>query len=268
MTVSHEPEYSRALLERARAIAAPFREQAGVIGAFVFGSATRPYADAHSHVDVQIVVEAGAGHDVSQVREPAGDKRSSELWKIDIEDLARRLEQNADMHRYRVAHADVLYDTSDRIAALVARAAHVRPDVREARMRVHHYDFAKATQALLKAEKRERRPTAMLFAAELVVAAGNLLLLARHQWPPPLHWLFEELAAAGTPPEIVAGLRELAVAPSARSARRLRGQIDAYLLANGITFVRDPEALWASINNTEKGQLAHVTYGSELSRRA
>ena len=259
------------LLDRARALAAPFRDQAGVIGAFVFGSATRPYADDQSDVDLQIVVadSARAAHaGPHHRREIAGTSRISDVWVIELGELERQLGLRADNHRRRVADAIVLFDTDDTLAGLVARARHVPADVRDARMRVHHFELAWAAQRVLKAEKRGRAAIARILAAELVLAAGNLLFLARGQWPGPLPWMFEELAAAGVPDEIVARLRALVTSPSARDARRLRGAIDAYLIASGVAFVADPVALWAWINHTPEGQLAHVTYGGELSRRA
>jgi predicted nucleotidyltransferase len=264
-------ERSQALLERARAIAAPYREQAGVIGAFVFGSAARPYADEWSDVDVQVVVEDAAIASITEphyVREVAGRARGSDVWLIGMRNLERLLAIRADNHRRRVADAVVLFDTNDAVASLVARAAHIPPELREARMRVHHYEVAYAAQRLHKAERRGRGAVARLFGAELVIAAGKLLFFARGQWPGALPWMFEELAAAGVPDDIVAAMRALAASPSARAARGLRGKIDAYLLANDVRFVADLEALGTWINHTPEGQHAHLTYGGELSRRA
>ena len=229
---------SRLLVERGMGIAAPYRTTEGVIGAFVFGSASRPYADERSDVDVQIVVENGSPlakvTDRLDSRQTDGTARVADVWFIATSELERLLGLRADMHRRRVSKAVVLFDTGDTIARLVARAAEMPESVRAEAMRVHHAEVTALARSIVSAETRGKTAALHLLATTLVTAAGNLLFYARHEWPIATSWMFEELAIAGVPSDILEDLRALCTAPSAAVARRLGDSVDAYLASRGV----------------------------------
>jgi hypothetical protein len=255
----------------ARELVAPRLAEPGSLGALLYGSSVRPYADASSDLDVHLVVEderlasmdprerhLAVHHDVT---------RTAEIWVVSPRALdAMIAPPEADRHRRRLATSVLLHDPAGIVAPIVARACEISEEVREERMRVHYFETTRLGKRIQLAERRDEHDVLRVLAAEMVLAVSKLLCLERRQWPAPVHWVFEELAVAGIPAGLVGALEELLESSTARAARALRGRLDAYLVAEGVAFVRDPRALWSWLGSP-RGREATDVWGGESIRR-
>lgn len=252
-------------LQRARELAAPF-ERPGVLGALLFGSLSRPYADAASDIDVQIVVEddrlqalLDEQHEDSHYDDGAKVADVSIVSRGDLEGTVR------DAVRRRLATAIILFDSGE-LAPLKTRVSAMPEEKRVARLKVHYFEMTYLINKVRNAERRGGSDARALLLAELTIAIAKLCFAEAGQYPPPITWLFDELEVLGAPASITAPLRALGQDSSARLLRRLRADVDSFLLDRGITFIRDPEAVWRWIFHTVDGARSVAELGGPASR--
>ena len=259
-------------VRRARDLVAPHLAEPGTLGAFLYGSSARPWADPTSDMDVQVVVDderlAAIDPRARHVAEHHGGIKAADIWIISPRELDAMIDvPTGDINRRRIATAAVLHDPSGIVARIIARAAEVRDDVRDERMRVHYFELTRLAKRIQVAERRDKQDIVRILTAELVLVASKLLFIERRQWPTPTMWIFDELALAGIPAALVAALEAIVESPTARDVRGVRGELDAYLVAAGAAFVRDPEALWSWLFESPRGREAMDIWGGECIRR-
>jgi predicted nucleotidyltransferase len=235
-----------ALLERANAHVRPFENAPGVIGAFLFGSASRPYADTSSDVDVEVILDHEPEKDGAYRRTSAGIARIVDVRLTSRATLEQRLARYGDGNRWKSAKSIILFDdAAGTLAGINARAAIVPEERRQLRMRIHYAEIMTLEEEL--ARDRNGDPAAArLRAAELVSAASKLLSFASHEWPCPTQWIWEELSLLGIPDEITSAMRALLDAPAPGLARGVLDGIRSFLDLRGIAIERSPASVWAT----------------------
>lgn len=249
-----------ARLATARTVVTELGATPGMIGAYLFGSATRPYADAQSDLDVGIVLGAAqlsAGiAAIQQARTRlTGQHVDLSYW---ADTLLARPREDAD--RRRIAMCEILSDPTGAIAAAQSRLARVPEPVRQARVRLHYFEVGRVAHLIHKAEARADRPLVRLLTAELVQEAAKLLFIERSQWPSPLSWMRQELELLDV--SIAASLWSLLDTSEPAAVRLFRRKLDRYLTERGLAFVADPMALMDWYFSSEAGLRARAEWGS------
>jgi predicted nucleotidyltransferase len=223
----------------------------GVVGAYLFGSGVRPYADAHSDVDLGIVVEGEhLGAFAGQIQELRTKLNRTEV-DLSYWPAALLTSPHQDSDRRRLAVCKVVLDPTGAIAAAKAQLEVVPDDVRQARLRVHYFDAVRIAHLVFKADGRGDRGLAMMLTCAFVDEVAKLLFIERRQWPSPLSWMRQELALLDV--SVNASLWALLDTPKAGAVRLFRHRLDRYLTERGATFLTDPVELMRWYFSSDEG---------------
>ena len=250
-------------MERARELIRPYLDREGVIGAYLVGSATRPFRDALSDYDLEVVL-ADAAYDATPLGErhvfvidEGPPKRvDHEFYLRAWSDFEALVDSRQDVLRAGYRHAVVLHDPAGRVAPVVARLAELPAAVREERLRVHWLELLFGLGRARKTLVRERELDARLVLADALRAAVKLLFVAAGVWPAPAHWTRAELALLGVPERVLDGLATCATSLDLDDWRGLVAEVRAHLDARGLRFHEDADVLtqWAFL--TAEGRAA------------
>lgn len=250
-------------LERARELILPYAARGEVIGSYLVGSATRPFADERSDLDLEVVVQddaydatPDAERHVLVIDEGPPKRVDHEFYLRAWSDFEALLGSRQDIVRAGYRHAVVLHDPSGRVASVVQRLA-VLPDTeREDRIRVHWLEFLFGLGRARKTIERRKTLDARLVLGGALGAAVKLLFVAAGVWPAPTHWAREELALLGVPSSLFERLETCAASIDLADWKALHTAVVAHLAATGHTFHEDGETLarWAYL--TPEGRAA------------
>lgn len=240
--------------ERALALIRPYAERPGVIGGYLVGSATRPFRDALSDLDLEMIVT-----DETYAATPSGERHlfvldegpprrvDHELYLRAWSDFEALVDSRQDIVRAGYRHAVVLHDPEGRVAPVVRRLAALPDDVRDARLRVHWLELLFGLGRARKTLERGKTLDARLVLADALRAAVKLVFVASGAWPAPTHWTREELDLLGVGEGLLDHLARCAASVDLEDWRALHEHVRGHLGSCGLTFHDDVEALtrWA-----------------------
>jgi len=263
-------------MERARELIRPYVEKDGVVGIYLLGSITRPYRDALSDYDIEVVVEDAVYErtpdDERQVffykeGTPEGERPvvDYEFYLIPWSDFEGLLDSTHDLFHQPYRHAVVLHDPHGRIEPIIRRLAALPDAVRRERMTVH---FLELLYRLGRARKTAARSGDGGAAIDLRLLYGDalsslvkLLFLARGSWAAAKHWSEEELRLLGVPEDLLLQARCLTGTPTPEEAKRLVEGVRAFLDARGETFHHDMDRIQRWLFFTPEGKRAFERWG-------
>lgn len=247
----------------ARALIQPYVEREDVLGAYLVGSATRPFRDALSDLDLEVVLtdEAydatpDAERHVFVVDEGPPRRVDHELYLRAWSDFEGLADSRQDVVRQGYRHAVVLHDPHGHVAEVVRRVAELPAAVREERLRVHWLELLFGLGRAKKTLDRGLELDARLVLGDALLAAAKLLFVAGGAWPAPRHWTREELALLGVPDALLEGLEAAAVTTDLEAWNALLDGVRAHLVERDLAFHEDGPALvrWAFL--TDAGRAA------------
>jgi hypothetical protein len=258
-------------VERARELIRPYIEKEGVIGIYLLGSASRPYADELSDLDIEVIVEdavyAETPDEERQVfvfkeGTPEGERPivDHEFYLIPWSDFEAMTDSTLDLFHQPYQHAAVLHDPEGRIAPLIERHAELGEDVRRERMIVHFLEFLYRLGRARKTAKRDDGDDSTLalglLYGDALSSLVKLLFLAKRSWPSTKHWSEQELRLLDVPDDLLDRARCLAGSPSSEDAKALVEAVRAFLDDCGETFHHDMESIQRWLFFTREGKAA------------
>jgi hypothetical protein len=249
-------------MHRARELIEPYLEMSGLVGAYLVGSATRPYRDAHSDLDIEIVVEdevyeglPDAEQHVFVIDEGPPRRLDHEFYLRPRREMEELIASDLDLFHFAYQHAVILHDPSGDIARWVTRLRELPASVREDRLRVHYLELLDGAARTRRTLERGGDPLdVQLVAGAMARALTRLLFVQQGSWAPTRHWTGPELRLLGTPPPLLDRLREALADPAAGPLTELVQAVDAHLTAAGETFHQDHRDLmrWAYLTDPGK----------------
>lgn len=257
-------------MDRARALVERYTRKPWVRGAYLVGSASRPFRDATSDYDIEIAADDSAFADIPIAERHVFAMDPKLPRRVDYEflvrswsDLEALAESTRDVDHYPFAHATILYDPSGDLARLLARIGRLPPEVRDVRVRVAYLEILSGVRRASKAADRgaaslDRR----LLAAGAVEALVKILFLLEGAWPSVRHWASEELTLVGIEPEVVERLDAALEAPETERLNGLLEVAESRLDAAGYAFHRDIASfrVWAFLS--DDGKRAFEAWGA------
>jgi hypothetical protein len=256
-------------MERAHELITPYLDMEGLIGIYVVGSTTRPYRDALSDYDFEIVVEdqnytalPDEERHCFVIDEGPPRRVDHEFYFRPWSEFEGLLTSTQDMFHFAYQHAVVLHDPSGRLQAVIQKLAVLPEDVRATRMMVHYLEYRFGTGRANKTFGRGGTLNGRLVVSEAMTALTKLLFLLHRSWPSMRHWATQELGQLGVPDNILAAIEETIAAPRAEALDSLLEEIHRYLERLGETFHQDMQAQiqWAFL--TTEGKIAFQTWGA------
>jgi len=225
-------------LESARAVVPELAGIAGIVGAYFFGSGSRPYADPRSDLDVGVVVEEPRLAAVATaLKEPRARLHAQ---RVDLsywpDTFLTRPRNDAD--RYAISRYHILHDPDGVLAAAQARFAVIPDDVRQVRLRIYYFEVSRLMHQVVKAGQRDNAELATLLIGTLVTSTAKLLFVEQGMWPSPASWMRRELELLQVP--LTASLFEL-LRSEWPAVRLFRHHLNKYLLGRGHAFVGHPQ---------------------------
>ncbi len=255
-------------MQRAWELIKPYLDMDELVGIYVVGSSTRPFRDALSDYDIEVVVE-DATYDalpdekrhVFVIDEGPPRRVDREFYLRPWSEFAALLESPLDFYHYPYQHAVILHDPSGRVSDVARRLAELPEAVRAVRLRVHYLEFLFAIGRARKTLERGGDLNLRLLHGEALAALVKLLFLLYGSWPATPHWTQQELALVGVPDAFVARINHAFTAPTSEEFSVLTESVKETLVAHGETFHQDPLALmrWAYL--TVEGKQAFHTWG-------
>ena len=256
-------------LERAHELIRPWTSRDGVVGIYLVGSATRPFCDALSDLDLEVVVEDAtyeatpdAQRHVFVLDEGPPKRVDHEFYLRAWSDFLALVDSRQDIVRAGYRHAVVLHDPNGRVAPVVERLAALPDDVRQDRLRVHWLELLFGIGRSRKTFDRGRTFEGRLVLADALRAAVKLLFVAAGVWPAPTHWTRDELSLLGVGEELLERLATCTTSLDGADWKALTVAVAAHLEATGCTFHEDVDALmrWAYL--TAEGRAAFERWSS------
>lgn len=261
------PAIDPATLGRARGLVQAWTQRPGFIGAYLFGSLVRPYADSDSDVDARIVLEdevlAALSVPERRMFVQKDGKKEADIWLMSRSQL-EAMSNEVDLRA--LSTAVMLYDERGELAKTVDRISAMSEATREDRLRLHYFELTFGIQKSNNALRRQKRGAARMLAAGIVGAAAKIFFVERRVWPASTSWMFEELALEGVPPDTVALMQTVLETGEVRALRELRAKVDQHLASKGFTFMSEPERLLEWYTLTPEGERARQRWAGELAR--
>ncbi len=261
------PTSDAATLGRARGLVQPWTQRPGFIGAYLFGSLVRPYADSDSDVDARIVLEdaALAALPIPERRMfvQKDGKKEADIWLMSRSQLEA---MSTEVDLRALSTAVMLYDERGELAKTIDRVSIMSEATREERLRLHYFELTFGIQKSNNALRRQKRGAARMLAAGIVSAAAKIFFVERRVWPASTSWMFEELALEGVPADTVELMQTVLETGEVRTIRELRAKVDQHLATKGFSFMSEPERLLEWYTLTPEGERARQRWAGELAR--
>ncbi len=253
------------MLERARELVEPYIGRAGVLGAYVVGSASRPFRDGFSDYDIEVVLEDDAFAAVPDAERHVFVMDEGPPRKVDHEfylrpwsELAGLRDSTRDLDHYPFQHAMLLHDTDGRLEHLLAGLAAMPEETRRLRLRVHYLEYVSGTARAVRCGLREAPENARLVAGDALTALVKLLFVLHGSWASTRHWSTQELELLGVPGALLDQLGAALADPTEGAIRELTAAVQAHLEGHDWTDHKDRMALfrWAFLTPEGKGAFA------------
>jgi len=255
-------------LTRAASLVAPYRDRQGVLGAFLGGSSSRPYADEHADLDLFIVFtdEAYAGlAEQERYRVTLTPRRQKDVETLCLSrsQLVEESQSRRDGLRAPSAHVQLLFATDAWLPEMLARIGGLAEDERLPRLRVAYHELVWTSSKAKKARLRGTLANARLLELAALEAARRVLLVARGRRPGRADWAEQELRLAGVPGELLDAWIAAAIAdPPPLDA--LRKALDAWLSSEGHTLHLNTFMLANWFTFTDEGRRAAERFAQVL----
>jgi predicted nucleotidyltransferase len=256
-------------MERARELIKPYLEMDGVIGIYVVGSATRPYRDALSDYDIEIIIEDDVYERMPMDERQVFSFKESEPKVVDYEfyfipwsDFVRLTESTLDLFHYPYQHAAILHDPEGRIEPIIKQLAELPEDVRLERMTVHFLEFLYRLGRNRKTSERGDLPINLaLLQGDALSSLTKLIFLVKKSWPSMKHWSEQEFLELGICSELIDSVKAWLSDTCSDKARAMVGAVRAFLDAEGETFHSDMEGIQQWLFFTKEGKAAFERWG-------
>jgi hypothetical protein len=256
-------------MERARELIKPYLEMDGVIGIYVVGSATRPYRDALSDYDIEIIIEDDVYERMPMDERQIFSFKESEPKVVDYEfyfipwsDFVRLTESTLDLFHYPYQHAAILHDPQGRIKPIITQLAELPEDVRLERMTVHFLEFLYRLGRNRKTSERGDLPINLaLLQGDALSSLTKLIFLAKKSWPSMKHWSEQEFCELGICSELIDSVKAWLRDTCSDNARAMVGAARAFLDAEGASFHSDMEGIQQWLFFTKEGKAAFERWG-------
>jgi predicted nucleotidyltransferase len=257
-------------LERARELIAPYAKRADVIGVYVIGSATRPYRDALSDYDLEVIVEDHAYGSIPPeerlvyaIDEGPPRRVDHEFYLRPLSELRELVDSAHDVFHGPYQHAVVLHDPQGILAPIIARLAELPREIRDARCRIHYLEVYEALGRARKTLQRDSRANLSLLLGNAQRALVKLQFLQDRLWPMPWHWAEQELALVGAPAEPREAMATAVAAPSVDTVAAALEAVNEWLTAAGETFHGDVRGLFDWLYLTPEGKRVHHRWAAK-----
>ena len=256
-------------MERARELIKPYLEMDGVIGAYMVGSATRPYRDELSDLDIEIIVD-----DELYERTPMEERQifafkdgepkivDYEFYLIPWSDFVKLTKSGLDLFHYPYQHAEILHDPDERLKPIIKQLAELPEDVRLERMTVHFLEFLyRLGRARKTAERGEFPINSALLRGDALGSLIKLVFLAKKSWPSMKHWSEQEFVDLGISSELLNSVRVWMSDPVTENARAMVGAVRTFLDDAGEPFHQDMDGIQQWLFFTAEGKAAFEKWG-------
>lgn len=257
-------------MERARKLIEPYLNKDGVIGIYLVGSATRPYRDALSDYDIEVIVD-----DEVYERTPMEERQvfvfaEGEPKRVDYEfylipwsDFVGLKTSTHDLFHYPYQHAVILHDPEKRLEPVIRDLAELPEDVRLERMTIHYLELLYRLGRGRKTRDRGGVPINLaLLRGDALRSLIKLLFLVRKSWPATAHWSEQELGELKLPADLLAVTCNWLDGPSSETAKALVEATRCFLDASGETFHHDMDGIQQWLFFTKAGKAAHEKWGA------
>jgi len=256
-------------MERARKLIQPYLQMDGVIGIYVVGSATRPYRDAWSDYDIEVIVEddvyARTPMDERQVFSyKEGDAKvvDYEFYLIPWSDFVNLTKSTLDLFHYPYQHAVLLHDPQGRVEPMIQQLEALPEDVRIERMTVHFLEFLYRLGRGRKTAQRGDWPINLaLLKGDALSSLTKLVFLSKKSWPSMKHWSEQEFSELSVSSNLLDAVKAWMADACSDNARALVGEVRALLDAEGETFHHDMEGIQQWLFFTAEGKAAFEKWG-------
>ena len=257
------------MVARARELIKPYLDRDGVIGIYVVGSATRPYRDALSDYDIEVIVEDALYERTSDderqtfaFKEDEPKVVDHEFYLIPWSDFVSLTQSTHDLFRFPYQHAVVLHDPGGRISPIIEQLAALPEDVRRERMTVHYLDFVYRLGRARKTRKRDgHRLNLTLLYADAARSLVKLLFLVKGSWPATAHWSEQELRLLGVPDGLIEGAARLAPDIEPDVVKELAEAVRSFMDENAVTLHREMDKIQPWLFFTKEGKRAFEQWG-------
>ena len=256
-------------MERVRELIQPYMQMDGVIGIYLVGSATRPYCDALSDLDIEVIVE-----DEVYDRTPMDERQifafkegepkivDYEFYLIPWRDFVNLTKSGVDLLHYPYQHAQILHDPAGRIEPIVDRLAELPEAIRLERMTVHFLEFLYSLGRARKTADRGELPIDLaLLRGTTISALVKLIFLAKKSWASTVHWSEQEFEQLGISGDLLTSVKTWLAEPSTDNARAMASAVRAFLDDCGETFHHDMDGIQKWLFFTREGKAAFERWG-------
>ena len=256
-------------MERARELIKPYLEMDGVIGIYVVGSATRPYRDELSDLDIEVIVEDAVyektpmdKRQVFSFKEDNPKVVDYEFYLIPWSDLAALTESTLDLFHYPYQHAEILHDPNGRLAPVIKQLAELPETLRIERMTIHFLEFLYRLGRARKTGERGDLPINLaLLRGDALSSLVKVIFLAKKSWPSMKHWSEHEFKQMGIPSELLDAVTTWMADPVSDNARTMAAATRTFLDDCGETFHHDMDGIQQWLFFTKEGKAAFEKWG-------
>jgi hypothetical protein len=256
-------------MKRALELIQPYTAMDGVIGIYLVGSATRPYCDERSDLDIEVIVE-----DALYNRTPMEDRQifafkegepktvDYEFYLIPWSDFVNLTKSDLDLFHFPYQHAQILHDPNGRIEPIIKQLAELPEDIRLERMTVHFLECLYSLGRARKTADRGDLPIDLaLLRGSAISALVKLIFLAKRSWPSTVHWSEQEFEQMGISDELLNAVKAWLTEPVSDNARAMAGAVRTYLDDCGETFHHDMDGIQQWLLFTKAGKAAFEKWG-------
>ncbi|MBE0634831.1 hypothetical protein IH601_02380 [Candidatus Bipolaricaulota bacterium] len=256
-------------MERARELIKPYLEMDGVIGIYVVGSATRPYRDELSDLDIEVIVENAVYEQTPmEKRQTFAFKEDNpkvvdyEFYLIPWSDFFNLTKSGLDLFHYPYQHAQILHDPDGRIEPIIKQLAELPEGIRLERMTVHFLECLYSLGRARKTAERGELPINLaLLRGGTISSLVKVILLAKKSWPSTVHWSEQEFAQMAISDDLLKPVKAWLTDPASDNARAMVTATRAFLDDCGETFHHDMDGIQQWLFFTQEGKAAFERWG-------
>lgn len=256
--------------DRALQLVEPYRKLPWARGAFLVGSASRPFADETSDFDIEVVADDAAYAEMSNGERHVFAMDPERPKRVDYEFLVRPWSEldslrtsNRDVDHYPFSHARILFDRDGDVAPLLADLGRLPDAVRDVRCRVHYLETYMGIRRAQKClDRRGDELNLRLIAAGAVDGFVKLLFVLHGSWPALRHWASNELRLLGEGEKRIATLVAVLASPERGALDELLEETHRRLDDAGFDFHREVASfrVWAFLS--DEGKRAFREWGA------
>lgn len=215
-----------------------FRSNKNVLGIILVGSGSRQYRDELSDFDVEVIVKEQYYDELDEEQKfYEFEDEGIEILIYSEHDFSKKIQSSKDLEHWPYEECVILHDTNQYLEEKIVEIALLTPEVREARLKLHYFEFLFSARRVKRTLTRGSEFNARLVSAQMVFVLIKLLFLLNYRWPPLLHWAAENLdLLEDIPVNIKLMMLEAIRRPDGHLAEKLITEVDKLLTLNGVNF--------------------------------